>query len=81
MRTRIRTWGNSLAVRIPIAFAKEAGMRSGTTVRMNLLKGGKLELVPLARAEYRLDDLLRRVDDRNLHGEESTGRKRGREAW
>jgi len=36
MRTQIKKWGNSLALRIPRAFAKEIGAVKGTHVNMTI---------------------------------------------
>jgi antitoxin MazE len=42
MKTRVQRWGNSLAVRIPRAFAAQAGVQDGTTVEMTVVDGAPL---------------------------------------
>ncbi len=80
METTIQKWGNSLAVRIPKAFVKEAHIAYGTTVDLSV-DDGKIVIVPHAEPEYRLEDLLKGVTKRNLHVEVTTGGAVGREAW
>ena len=39
MKTRVQKWGNSLALRIPKAFAEEAGLRANAAVELSLVDG------------------------------------------
>ncbi|MEI6971736.1 MAG: AbrB/MazE/SpoVT family DNA-binding domain-containing protein [bacterium] len=80
MQTTIRKWGNSLAVRIPKAFVKEASVAYGTQVNLSV-DDGKIVIDPHVEPEYRLDDLLKGVTRRNLHTEVDTGEAVGREVW
>jgi antitoxin MazE len=80
MKTRVQKWGNSLALRIPKAFAAEARLREDTPVELSLVDG-KLVIQPLALEPPTLDDLLRGITDQNLHGEWDTGPAVGREVW
>jgi antitoxin MazE len=80
MQTTIRKWGNSLAVRIPKAFVKEAHVACGTPVDLSV-DDGKIVIDPHTKSEYRLEDLLKGVTKRNLHAEVATGVVVGREAW
>lgn len=80
MQTRIQKWGNSLAVRIPKAFVKEAHVAYGTAVDLTVDEG-KIVIVPHPEPEYRLEDLLKGVTQRNLHAEAKTGSPVGREVW
>jgi antitoxin MazE len=73
-------WGNSLAIRLPRAFAEELGLADGAAVQLSLASGGLL-LTPARPVTPRLDDLLAGVNRRNLHGEVDTGRPVGREVW
>lgn len=79
MRTRVQKWGNSLAVRIPKAFADGAGLGPSTEVDVSL-ENGELRVVPV-RPRWRLEELLPRMTKRNVHAEVETGPVRGREAW
>ena len=80
MQTRIQKWGNSLGLRIPRSLAAEAQVEEGATVDLSV-ENGRLLVRPLRVRRYSLNVLLRRVSRRNLHGEVSTGRAVGHEAW
>jgi len=80
MQTKIQKWGNSLAVRIPKAFVKEAHVAYGTLVNLSV-DDGKIVIEPHVEPEYRLDDLLNGVTRENLHTEAETGGAVGREIW
>jgi antitoxin MazE len=80
LRTNLQKWGNSLAVRIPRAYAKEANMTSGTLVEMTLEKG-KLVIVPVAEPEYFLEALISGVTKKNLHREIGWDSPLGQEVW
>ena len=73
MRARIRRWGNSLALRIPKAFAEEASLEDESVVDLKVVNG-KLVVASVVDPEVSLDRLLADVEDCNLHGEVSTGR-------
>ena len=68
MLTRIQKWGNSLAVRIPRVIAEDMNLAEGTDVEMTVRKG-KIVIASPKKKKYRLDDLLGKVSDDNLHDE------------
>lgn len=80
MQTKIQKWGNSLGLRIPKAFAEEAGVQAGSQVELSV-ENGVLTMRPSRRKKYRLQELLRRVTAKNLHDEVDTGTPVGREVW
>jgi antitoxin MazE len=80
MQTRIQRWGNSLGLRIPRAFAEEAGVVAGSTVDLSL-RNGDLVVKPARRRRYRLSELLDGVTARNRHTAVDTGSPVGREVW
>ena len=80
MKTRIRKWGNSLAVRIPKSFADEVGLRQDSAVEISLAEG-EVVVRPIAEPKYTLDGLLAKVNKRNLHREIDTGGAVGKEMW
>ena len=80
MHTKIQRWGNSLGLRIPRAFAIEAGVDVGAEVALSV-RDGTLIVRPTRRAKYRLDDLVRKITAKNLHREVDTGTPVGREVW
>lgn len=79
MTTTIQRWGNSLAIRIPKAYALEAGLAENTEVEIGVHRG-KLVVRP-ARKEWTLDELLGGITSANVHAETSWGRRAGREKW
>lgn len=79
MNAVIRKWGNSLALRIPQAVARQIAVGEGDQVELAVDAGG-LRVRP-ARPRYRLADLLRRVTPENRHEETDWGAPRGREVW
>lgn len=80
MLTKVQRWGNSLGLRIPRAFAAEAGIEAGAAVELSL-RDGDLVVSRARRRKYRVDELVRKINARNLHGEVDTGDPVGREAW
>lgn len=76
-RTRIATWGSSLAIRIPKPIADQWGVSAGSAV----------ELVPdgdtliLRKHTYDLGTLLANITPDNVHGEQDTGEPQGKEIW
>jgi len=80
METKIRRWGNSLGLRIPSSFAREAGVGEGSAVDITV-DGEVLTIRPIRPARYRLDDLLKKVTTKNRHDAVDTGRPVGRETW
>lgn len=77
---RIAKWGNSLAVRIPLAIAKQAGLAEGDSVQLALDGEGGIVLRPVRR-RYELADLVARISPRNRHRETDWGSPQGRESW
>lgn len=80
MRTRVQRWGNSLAVRIPKAVARDARLEENTPVDLTLVDG-KVLLIPVVESAPTLEQLLAGVTAHNLHGEFDTGPAVGRETW
>ncbi len=58
MQTKIQKWGNSLGLRIPKSFAKQAGVEAGTDVDLSI-EGSDLVVRSRRRQRYRLQDLLK----------------------
>lgn len=76
--TTVSKWGNSLAVRIPQAIAKEASMREGDCLALALDPQGGIVLRP-TRREYELSELVSRISNKNLHREADWGDPQGKE--
>lgn len=80
MQTKIKKWGNSLALRIPKSFALHANLRQDELVDITIDKE-KIIITPIGEKEYSLDELLECVSEDNLHVEFDTGVPVGKEIW
>ncbi len=80
MRTRVQKWGNSLALRIPKAFAAEVGLQRETSVEVSMADG-KLVITPVTKPKLTLKQLLAKVTKENLHNEVDTSPAIGNETW
>jgi len=80
MVTKILRWGNSLGLRIPKSFAKDAGVEEGSPVDISI-EGDRLVIQPVRPARYELRDLVSRIREDNLHDEIPTGDPVEREVW
>lgn len=78
METKIQKWGNSLALRLPRAFASQTGIENGSEVQLQVEKG-KIIIIPLNKNELRLEKFLSRITEDNIHKEISFGDPVGRE--
>lgn len=81
MLTRVRKWGNSLALRIPKSFAEEAAVHDGSTVELTVSEGRLIIRAVKPRKDYELSTLLEQVTEETLHAEIPTGEPQGRESW
>ncbi len=80
MRVQIQKWGNSLALRIPKAFAKETHIENNTVVDLSL-DNDHLIISPINELEdYSLSAMLSDIDDDNMHEAVDFGLPAGREA-
>ena len=80
MKTQVQKWGNSLAVRIPKAFANDLGLDQDSDIEL-ALEDGCLILKPTTLPKYELSSLLSRVTEENLHSEYDFGGPTGSERW
>jgi antitoxin MazE len=80
METTIKKWGNSLALRIPKALAKEAGLHYELAVELSLVDG-KLVIVPIKQPKLDLEAMLDQITEGNLHSEVDLGPAVGMEVW
>jgi len=79
VKTRVHKWGNSLAIRIPKAFAREMGLDDDSAVEVSLTDD-ELVIRPVP-SRYSLESLVAGITKRNRHDEEDFGPSVGREAW
>lgn len=80
MLTKVQKWGNSIALRIPKAFADEMKITPESAVEMHI-EEGKLIIETVDGPEYALDELLAGITPENLHAEMDWGKPVGLEAW
>jgi antitoxin MazE len=82
MKVAFQKWGNSLALRVPKAFADELGASDGKAAEMTV-SNGKLvvEIARRRRRRYTLDELVAGITPDNRHEEIDWGPSVGNEAW
>jgi antitoxin MazE len=80
MLTKVQKWGNSLALRIPRTFARDAQLENDSTVEISLVDG-QIIIKPVAARRWTLEELLASVTKKNLHTEIDTGEAVGKEVW
>ena len=66
-------WGNSLALRIPAAYARQIGACENGRAELTV-ENGKLVVAPIEpNPEFDLDALVAQITDNNRHDEIGTG--------
>ena len=80
MLAKVQKWGNSLALRIPKAFAVDAQLENDSLVEMSIVKG-KIVITPVPAPSWTLEELLAGINRNNLHHEIDTGNAVGNEVW
>lgn len=80
MKTAVQRWGNSLALRIPRAYASEIRVGEGSEVELRT-KSGALVVQPIRRNPHSLAELLKRITPTTRHRSISTGPAVGQEVW
>lgn len=78
MNAHFSKWGNSVALRIPAAFAKELDVFEGKPAEIKV-KNGSLVVTPVPGPVYTLDQLLDGMTTENMYGEIDTGASVGNE--
>lgn len=66
MKTSIKMWGNSAALRIPNNLLKEMNFEVGQEVDISIVDGN-LTIRPVKKNRYCLDDLLAQITPENRH--------------
>lgn len=80
MKTTAQKWGNSLAIRVPKSVALQVGLKEQDDLEIEV-QDGNVVLKPHVRRVYRLEDLVKQITLKNVHGEVETGTSVGREIW
>ncbi len=80
MNTHVQRWGNSLAIRIPKAFAEETHLEINDEIEITV-RDGQIILIPVKAKPFSLDDLLEGINPDNQHKEWDIGSPTGNESW
>jgi len=83
MKVEFLRWGNSLALRVPKAFAQEVGAAEGKRAELTVENGALVVKVakPKRRRRYDLARLVDAISEENRHAEADWGAPRGNEVW
>ena len=80
MLTKVQKWGNSLALRIPKAFARDAQLENDSFVEISIVEG-QIIITPVVAPSWTLEELLAGINKNNIHHETDTGFAVGNEVW
>jgi antitoxin MazE len=78
MVVQFARWGNSLALRIPAAYAKDIGAAEGKCADISS-QDGQLIITPVPGPMYDFETLIAGITEENMHGEVDTGPAVGNE--
>ena len=83
MNVEFLKWGNSLALRVPKAFAESIGASEGKQAEMTVRDGVLVIKVQKAkrRRRYNLKELIDEITEQNRHSEIEWGSPVGNEVW
>jgi antitoxin MazE len=83
MKIEFLKWGNSLALRVPKAFAQEIGATEGKRADLTVDHGALVVRVvtPKKRRRYVLEHLVNAITEENHHREIDWDTPRGNEVW
>ena len=80
MKIKVQMWGNSLALRIPKPFACEFNLKHNSEVDVSI-ENGQIIVKPIVENPYDLDDMLKNINESNIHGSIDFGCPQGKEIW
>ena len=80
MKSTVRKWGNSAAVRIPTSVMQATHLHLDEVVDVRE-DGARIIIEPVRQRTYHLGDLLRGITQKNLHEPVDFGGPEGNEAW
>jgi antitoxin MazE len=80
MHAKVQKWGNSLALRIPKAFAVDTQLENDSMVEISVVEG-QIIVKPLVKPEWTLEEMLAGINQQNIHNEIDTGSATGNEIW
>ncbi|EOZ4483739.1 type II toxin-antitoxin system antitoxin MazE [Salmonella enterica subsp. diarizonae] len=81
IRSNVKRWGNSPAVRIPASVMQALNLNIDDEIKIELLEG-KLIIEPVTNEiEFSLDQLVNGITEENLHDLIDWGAPVGGEVW
>jgi len=80
MLTKVQKWGNSLALRIPKAFARDAQLENESLVEITIVEG-QIVITPVEAPSWSLEELLAGINKKNIHHEVDASPAVGNEVW
>jgi antitoxin MazE len=80
VKSTIKKWGNSAAVRIPTSVMQAMDLDLGDMVEVHA-EAGRLVIEKAQRKTYDVNDLIRRITIKNRHQAVDFGSPAGREIW
>lgn len=78
--TKVKKWGNSLAIRVPRHIAQDLGLVSDSQLEISS-DGRTATIKPKLGKELSLDEMLKGVTPENVHREVDWGEPVGKEIW
>ena len=80
MKTALKKWGSSAAIRIPAAVIQAMQLDLDETVDVRE-EAGRIVIEPVRQKSYNLNVLLNGITRENMHKNADFGRPEGKEAW
>ncbi|HEX6043574.1 MAG TPA: AbrB/MazE/SpoVT family DNA-binding domain-containing protein [Pyrinomonadaceae bacterium] len=80
MRTTVKKWGNSAAVRIPASVMQATQIDLDEVVDVRE-EAGRIVIEPVRQRVYELDTLLKGITPKNQHSAADFGPAVGNEVW
>lgn len=68
MKTTAHKWGNGLAIQVPKSVAVQVGLKAQDDLEIEV-QDGNVVLKPQLRRVHRLNDLIKEITSKNMHGE------------
>jgi antitoxin MazE len=80
MKTSVKKWGNSAAVRIPASVMQATQLDLDEVVDIRE-EAGRIVIEPVRQKSYQLSQLLKGITSKNQHEAFDFGPAAGKEAW
>ena len=80
MKTSVKKWGNSAAVRIPASVMQATRLALDEVVNVRE-EAGRIVIEPVRQKTYDLDKLLKGITSKNQHEAVDFGPAVGKEVW